>query len=130
MPDTRSENVRVAVIAAISAIGAALLTATFTYTSRSRELDIEFVKIGISILRVDPKEAQTNGAREWAIQIIEDYSKVRFSREAKSELLQHRWLSSGYVDYYEPGYDCTFTAEGKLIGCKSEGRRVEPPVRR
>jgi hypothetical protein len=36
-----------------------------------------FVRI-LGILRADPKEAQTNGAREWAIEIIEQFSKKTF----------------------------------------------------
>ena len=109
-------------IACIGAVVAALVPALYAYTSRDREMDIKLVEIGISILRADPKEAQTNGAREWAIEIIEQSSKKRFSPQAKSELLQYQL---GYADYsFSPGYDCTFTPAGKLIGCKSD---PEPP---
>jgi hypothetical protein len=69
-------------------------------------LDIELVKIGVSILRADPKEAQTNGAREWAIQIVEDFSKRPFSPEAKRELFQYKLDYAGSTDY--GGFDSAF----------------------
>src|SRR5436309_2254400 len=83
------------IVAGIALLGAAIST-FYTYASRNRELDIELVKVGIGILRADPKEAQTNGAREWAIKVIEKHSVHPFSPEAKQELLQ-----------YQLGYDPT-----------------------
>jgi hypothetical protein len=35
-------------------------------------------------------ETQTQGAREWAIQVIEKFSGQPFSSEAKSELLKYK----------------------------------------
>jgi hypothetical protein len=120
----------IAGIAFIGSIGSAY----YTYTNRNRELDIELIKIGVSILRADPKETQTDGAREWAIQIIEDFSKRRFSPDAKRELLQYKLGYAGYTGYsFSPGYDCTFTPAGALIGCKETSgpsplpKRQTPP---
>src|SRR4051812_35568454 len=83
-------------LAAIIVAGIALLgtmaQALYTYTARSRELDIELVKIGISILRADPKETQTAGAREWAIRVIERYSRQDFTEKAKRELLENQLI--------------------------------------
>jgi hypothetical protein len=67
-----------------------MISAFYSYTNRNRELDIELIKIGIGILRADPKETQTVGARTWAIEIIEKYSGNKFSLEAKTELLKDR----------------------------------------
>ena len=81
-------------IVALSVAGLAfagsIISSLYTYTNRNRELDIELVKLGVGILRADPKETQTNGAREWAIQIIERYSGQPFSEEAKKQLLQSK----------------------------------------
>jgi len=79
----------------------------YTFTSRNREMDIRLVEIGVSILRADPKEKQTQGAREWAITVIEDFSGRKFSDEAKAELLNHPLdVGYGYGDYSTlPGYD-------------------------
>jgi hypothetical protein len=116
MPIKLREAVIAGAIAAVAAVASSLLTAAFTYTSRNKELDIELVKVGIGILRADPKEAQTQGAREWAIQIIEQHSGQKFSAEAKSELLAK---SLGYVEtlgrygepvgrYGEPDYNVPY----------------------
>jgi hypothetical protein len=75
------------VVVAILAFLGAIVSAFYTYSNRNRELDIKFVEIGLSVLRADPKETQTNGARGWAIKIIENYSGEKFSEEAKKELL-------------------------------------------
>jgi hypothetical protein len=77
------------IVAGIALVGS-VVSAFYTYTSRNRELDIELVKVGIGILRADPKEAQTNGAREWAIDVIETYSRKPFSVEARKALLQYK----------------------------------------
>jgi hypothetical protein len=89
----------VSVIVAVVACAGAVVSALYTYTNRNRELDIELIKIGISILRADPKETQTNGAREWAVQVIETYSRNAFSPAAKSELLQNK-LGYDVIDVY------------------------------
>jgi hypothetical protein len=78
-------------------------SAFYSYTNRNRELDIKLVEIGIGILHADPsKETQTQGAREWAIKVIEKFSGEHFSIEAKNELLNHKlgfntgWYDTGY----------------------------------
>src|SRR3954447_4987633 len=77
-------------VALIGAAVSAFIPARYTYESRSRELNIKLVEIGIGILRADPKEKQTQGAREWAIQVIETNSGHRFSDQAKNELLKDK----------------------------------------
>jgi len=80
----------VEVLVAIIACAGVVISALYSYTNRNRELDIELIKIGIGILRADPKETQTVGARAWAIEIIEKYSGLQFSQQAKTELLKDR----------------------------------------
>lgn len=86
-------------IACVGAIVSAAVPALYTHTSRNRELDIKLVEIGISILRADPKETQTNAAREWAIRIIEAHSGQKFSQEAKNELLNKKLT---YDEFFTP----------------------------
>jgi hypothetical protein len=93
----------VALCVAGIAFAGSLVSAYYTYTSRNRELDIELVKVGIGILRADPRETQTNGAREWAIDLIEIHSGRKFSKEARSELLQSKLGYAGYTEYFTPG---------------------------
>jgi hypothetical protein len=80
----------ISVVIAVIACAGAVVSAFYSYSNRNRELDIELIKIGIGILRADPKETQTVGARTWAIQIIEKYSGQDFSQQAKNELLGGR----------------------------------------
>ncbi len=100
-----------AAVACVGAIASAFVPALYTYSSRDKELDIELVKIGVGILRADPKEAQTNGAREWAVDVVEQYSKRRFSPQARSELLQYQLNYAGSTDYggFDPGGKVTCT---------------------
>jgi hypothetical protein len=117
----QTSNVVSMVVAVIALVGT-IITGLYTYTNRSRELDIELVKIGISILRADPKETQTLGAREWAVETIETFSGRRFSPEAKKELLENKLGFNDFQPYksgytftpghgftYTPGYDSTYT---------------------
>lgn len=85
----KATEVATIAVATIAFLGS-VVSAFYTYTSRNRELDIKLVEIGITILRADPKEAQTNGAREWAVSVIEKHSGQRFSEKAKSELLNYK----------------------------------------
>ncbi|WP_156436443.1 hypothetical protein [Bradyrhizobium pachyrhizi] len=123
--DKASERVSViaAAIACIGAVASAFIPALYTYSSRDKELDIELVKIGVGILRADPKEAQTNGAREWAVDIIEQYSRRRFSPRARSELLQYQLNYAGYTDYSP--FDCTYNPGGKVTCSYPSG--ITPP---
>lgn len=97
----------VSIVLAVVALVGTIITGFYTYTNRNRELDIELVKIGIGILRADPKETQTKGARGWAIETIGLYSGIKFSEEAKKELLEGKlsletgWFETGagYTDY-------------------------------
>jgi hypothetical protein len=98
-------------VAALAFAGS-IISALYTYLNHNREMDIELVKIGVSILRADPNETQTNGAREWAIGIIEDYSKRPFSPDAKRELLEYRLgYNAGSL------YDECHTDSGGNITC-------------
>jgi|ERR1044072_1599157 hypothetical protein len=85
------------IVAGIALLGT-LATALYTYTARNRELDIELVKIGIGILRADPKETQTASAREWAVRLIERHSGQAFSEKAKAELLENQLIFPTFYD--------------------------------
>lgn len=90
-------------VATIALLGT-IISGLYTYANRNRELDIEFVKIGISILKADPKETQTRGAREWAVETIGKFSGIKFSPEAKKELLENK-LGINDFQPYARGYD-------------------------
>ncbi len=56
---------------------------------KGRELDIKTVELGVGILRAGPQETGSRAAREWAVNVIERYSGVPFSAEARKELLNN-----------------------------------------
>jgi len=109
------------IVAGIALTGA-IIAAAFTYTERNRdviavakeaspqELNARLVEIGIAILRADPKEAQTNATREWAIRLIETHSGQPFSDQAKSELLNNRLRWETPASYGQPA-DLTFSID-------------------
>ena len=82
---TTTETVSVTV-AALAFLGS-ITSAFYTYSNRNRELDIKLVELGIGILRADPKETGLTAARGWALQVIEENSRVRFSDEDRAALL-------------------------------------------
>jgi hypothetical protein len=64
----------------------------------------DLVKIGVSVLRVDPdKEKQISAAREWALRLIDaNAGGVKFSQEEHEQLLREP-LKYGYsYDYSYP----------------------------
>jgi hypothetical protein len=68
----------------------AAAAAVFAVKSASDERNARLVEIGVSVLRVDPaKEKQVSAARGWALDLIDaNAGGVKFSKEARSELLQ------------------------------------------
>ena len=87
----RATEVATLLVAVIAFVGT-VANSFYAYSNRNRELDIELVKLGVAILRADPKETQTEGAREWAINVIETFSRVPFTATAKAELLSNKLL--------------------------------------
>lgn len=96
----------VSIVAAGIACIAAMASAYLTYAGHNRELDIRLVEIGVSILRADPDKTGVSAARGWAIQVIEENSRVRFSAQDRAELLK-RPLSGNFT--YADEYDSTYT---------------------
>jgi hypothetical protein len=60
---------------------------------KSRELDIKMIELGVGILRAAPEEKTgTKYAREWAVDVIENYSDVHFKKEARQHLIDNPLL--------------------------------------
>jgi hypothetical protein len=56
---------------------------------KNRELDIKMIELGVGILRAGPQETGMTAAREWAIDLIQEYSGLKFSDAARTELLKN-----------------------------------------
>jgi hypothetical protein len=67
----------------------------FTIHTWSDSRNAQLVQIGVGILEIDPtKEAQSSGAREWALDLIEANSGgVKFSKPARDQLLNGRLVT-------------------------------------
>lgn len=87
---------RAEIIAALIGAAATLLI-TFSgsllgYWGQSRAMEVKMVEIAVGILRAEP-EANIRPAREWAVDVISEYSEVPMSKAAREALLSHQALS-------------------------------------
>ena len=56
---------------------------------KSRELDIHMVEIALSLVKPDPNIDPTKiGAREWAIDVMEKFSGIKFSPAARKSIIE------------------------------------------
>jgi hypothetical protein len=56
---------------------------------KSRELDIRMVEIALSLVKPDPNIDPTKiGAREWAIDVLERFSGIKFSSAARKSIIE------------------------------------------
>jgi hypothetical protein len=94
--------------ASVAAFIASLSFAVFSIKTWTAKRDADLVKIGVSVLRVDPeKETQISEAtREWALDLIDaNAGGVKFSPEARAQLLKVPLKSTGpYSGGYDPGF--------------------------
>ena len=82
-------------VAAVIAVAALLYTVYVAREDRNAAL----VSIGVSVLQTDPsKGAQVEGAREWALNLIDaNAGGVKFSKEARALLLKQPLPSAPLV---------------------------------
>jgi hypothetical protein len=89
-----------------SALVIAACAGFLTYWNVREHRNADLVKIGVSVLRVDPeKEKQISAAREWALDLIDiNAGGVKFSPDARAQLLKNRlefadvrWGNFGWV---------------------------------
>lgn len=59
----------------------------YSAATKERELQGKFVELAVAILR-EPPEKQSRNLRDWATQVITNYSGVPLSPEAKRELIE------------------------------------------
>jgi hypothetical protein len=97
-------------IITLSAVAIAACAIIFTVWTVREHRNADLVKVGVSVLRVDPeKEKQISEAtRKWALDLIDaNAGGVKFSPEARAQLLREPlttgWFDMGYIDTYGPG---------------------------
>jgi hypothetical protein len=87
-----------------SAVAIAACAIIFTVWTVREHRNADLVKVGVSVLRVDPeKEKQISAARGWALDLIDaNAGGVKFSSEARAQLLKE---PLGYFADYGGGTD-------------------------
>jgi hypothetical protein len=95
--------------ASVAAFIASLSFAVFSIETWTAKRNADLVKIGVSVLRVDPeKEKQISAAREWARELIDaNAGGVKFSPEARAQLLRE---PLGYLADYTQSIDYSYAA--------------------
>jgi hypothetical protein len=78
-----------AVSAVIVALATGIVGAVLGYQSKNREMDVKMVEIAVGILSQEPKEGIAP-AREWAVDVINGYSDVKVTPEARAALVKYR----------------------------------------
>ncbi len=76
----------------------------FSGAIKERELQGKFVELAVNILRGDPSE-ETRNLREWATQIINQYSGVPLSAQTKEDLIEKTPLLPSRISLYEGRQD-------------------------
>ena len=100
----------IAVIAGLSAaagaVGGPYLTSQVDYFTRNREMDIKMVEIAVGILGSDDKkEPGLAPARAWAADVIDRYSQIPLSPEARKSLIEfgvHNTYDYSWYSYTPP----------------------------
>ena len=77
------------VLIGVAALVVTALGSIVTYKAFVDARNAELVKIGIDVLKIKPgQEGNISAAREWALNLIDANSGVKFSKAAREELLQ------------------------------------------
>ena len=83
-----------ALLGALAGFGGAVATGWFAYASKNEELQVHLVEIAMGILHADPSKEDVAPAREWALDVIDQKSGVKFSPEDLS-LIHISFILSG-----------------------------------
>jgi|GEM_PF-5598720 len=88
----------------VAALSGALIGALATlsiaglgYFNKNRDLDIKMVEIALGILREDPEKSNIAAVRSWAVDLLDAYSGVPLSTQARSELLKEQLIGNFYI---------------------------------
>ena len=104
------------IIAEIFAIIAIIFYGQLINTSiKEREINLQLVQVAIDILRTEPN-ISTKILREWAIEVVDNYSGVPFTEHVKKELLNKQLPAASHVTM--SGEPVTFGGEPVTFGKK------------
>ena len=117
-----NSDLRVAIISAITGIASATLAAStglFGFLNKDRSLDIELVRISLSILTGENKDESIYG-RKFALRTLSEYSGIEIPRDEFDE-----WAKSGTIALGAPvsagtPWDATETFTALEVYCGSD----------
>jgi hypothetical protein len=103
------------IIAEIVAIIAAIWFGQIISSSiKNRELSLKYVQMAAGILSTEPSE-DTKYLRNWAVDIINEYSDIKLNEATKEELRKKRFILVQPTDDMVVSDDMIVTDEGFLI---------------
>ena len=82
-----NSNLKIALVSAVGGIVGGGLVAFFDYVVREREIDVKMIEIAVGLMRQPPTD-MVQPAREWAVDVIQHYSEVKLSAQARAALLK------------------------------------------
>ena len=68
-----------------------------------RQTDVQFVTLAMAILSKEVTEHDQRPLREWAIEIINEHSKVEIGDDARQALLEEAWPLDAVYSSFPPG---------------------------
>jgi hypothetical protein len=92
-----------ALVGGLAGFGGAVATGWFSYASKDEELRVRLVEIAITILEADPaKTDHLTPARDWAMDVIDQKSGVKFS-DADRAALVHEPITAKDLSAWKDG---------------------------
>jgi hypothetical protein len=82
-----NNDLKIALVGAAGGIIGGGMVAFVDYVVREREIDVKMVEIAVGLIRQPPTD-NVQPAREWAIEVIDHYSDVKLSAQARATLLK------------------------------------------
>lgn len=90
-----------AAVPLISAIIGGSVVALLNYMGTNRQMDVKMVEIAVGILAKEPTYP-IQPAREWAVDVINQFSQIPLSEPARAALLEHQLPARYPLASYPP----------------------------
>ena len=79
-------NIRDLLVPLVSAVAGGLIVPVGDHIVNELQIDVKMIEIAVGLIRQPPLD-QVQPAREWAVKVIEHYSEVKLSPQARAALL-------------------------------------------
>lgn len=89
----RIKDIALAISSILSAVAIPVVGYWVSSALKGKEIEGRFVELAVNILKTEPTESQRS-LREWATDVINNYSGVRLSKEASADLIERTVIPS------------------------------------